>query len=144
MGTVFQMAIQFEVLACGECGIEFAAPEWWVRRRKEGAEGKRDFYCPNGHPRVFVGETEAAKYKRLYEQEQAAKIRMQESRDAAYKRERNAEIQAKRERTRRTKLEQRARGGVCPCCNRSFTALARHMATKHPDFGHGVHEAPKA
>jgi hypothetical protein len=23
---------------------------------------------------------------------------------------------------------------VCPCCNRSFQNLRRHMATKHPEF----------
>lgn len=33
-----------------------------------------------------------------------------------------------------TKLKQRAAGGMCPCCNRSFVGLARHMATKHPEF----------
>ena len=25
-------------------------------------------------------------------------------------------------------------GGACPCCNRSFENLARHMATKHKDY----------
>jgi hypothetical protein len=24
--------------------------------------------------------------------------------------------------------------GVCPCCNRSFTNLRRHMTTKHPEY----------
>jgi hypothetical protein len=24
--------------------------------------------------------------------------------------------------------------GVCPCCNRTFQNLARHMAGKHPDY----------
>tara|TARA_Y100000310_G_scaffold338946_1_gene430083 strand:- start:1163 stop:1354 length:192 start_codon:yes stop_codon:yes gene_type:complete len=34
-----------------------------------------------------------------------------------------------------TKLKNRAKAGVCPCCNRTFQNLSRHMETKHPDFG---------
>jgi hypothetical protein len=33
-----------------------------------------------------------------------------------------------------TKLRKRAAAGVCPCCNRTFLALQKHMAHKHPDF----------
>lgn len=33
-----------------------------------------------------------------------------------------------------TKLRKRAANGVCPCCNRTFVQLARHMATQHPDY----------
>jgi hypothetical protein len=25
--------------------------------------------------------------------------------------------------------------GVCPCCNRTFQQLARHMKAKHPGYG---------
>lgn len=33
-----------------------------------------------------------------------------------------------------TRLKNRAAAGVCPCCNRTFHQLVRHMAAKHPDF----------
>jgi hypothetical protein len=32
------------------------------------------------------------------------------------------------------KLKSRARHGVCPCCNRQFVNMAKHMQSKHPDF----------
>lgn len=32
------------------------------------------------------------------------------------------------------RLRKRASAGVCPCCNRTFSQLARHMQTKHPTF----------
>lgn len=32
------------------------------------------------------------------------------------------------------RLATRANHGVCPCCKRTFSQLARHMKTKHPDF----------
>lgn len=28
----------------------------------------------------------------------------------------------------------RIAAGVCPCCRRSFTDLARHMSSQHPDY----------
>ena len=33
-----------------------------------------------------------------------------------------------------SKLKKRASAGVCPCCNRSFQNLRRHMGNKHPEF----------
>jgi hypothetical protein len=33
-----------------------------------------------------------------------------------------------------TRLKGRAKAGFCPCCNRSFSQLERHMASKHPNF----------
>jgi hypothetical protein len=31
-----------------------------------------------------------------------------------------------------TKIKNRVGNGVCPCCDRSFTNLRRHMSTQHP------------
>ena len=33
-----------------------------------------------------------------------------------------------------TKLKKRAAAGVCPCCNRSFENLRRHIDSQHPGF----------
>lgn len=44
--------------------------------------------------------------------------------------ERSARAQAERKCRRITK---RIHAGVCPCCNRTFSNLARHMSTKHPE-----------
>ena len=35
-----------------------------------------------------------------------------------------------------TRTKNRIAGGACPCCNRTFQNLARHMATKHSDYAH--------
>lgn len=103
---------------CGECGIVFAAPAaFWEDRHRHH---NKNFYCPNGHARVFLGETEAEKYKRLYEAEKAEKERKDRQLAAAQR-------QAK-------KIKNRIANGVCPCCHRTFSNLQRHMGTKHPDF----------
>lgn len=33
-----------------------------------------------------------------------------------------------------TKVKNRISKGVCPCCNRTFADLQRHMTTKHPKY----------
>lgn len=33
-----------------------------------------------------------------------------------------------------TRLKNRVANGVCPCCNRTFANLQRHMSTKHKGF----------
>jgi len=33
-----------------------------------------------------------------------------------------------------TRLKNRIKNGVCPCCNRHFKNLHRHMKNQHPDF----------
>ena len=32
-----------------------------------------------------------------------------------------------------TRAKKRHRAGLCPCCNRQFQDLVRHMASKHPE-----------
>ena len=39
-----------------------------------------------------------------------------------------------------TKMKKRVGNGVCPCCNRQFVNLQRHMATQHPGYAVGNDE----
>ena len=93
------------------------------------------FYCPHGHRAHYAeGETNEAKLRR--ERDRLAQQVAQ--RDDEIKRQRElreaAERQAAAARGQVTKLKKRVTAGVCPCCNRTFAKLQRHMATKHPTF----------
>ena len=119
---------------CGTCGVWYALPDIIIdTARREGGF----FSCPNGHERGWHRkdcETEADRVRR--------------ERDRLEQRlaEKDDEIQAERKRTEiqkrsaaaykahLTKTKKRIDKGVCPCCNRSFHNLRRHMQTKHPDF----------
>lgn len=46
-----------------------------------------------------------------------------------------AEQQRNAARKSHQKMRARVRNGVCPCCNRSFENLLRHMRTQHPGYG---------
>lgn len=99
-------------ITCCRCGERFGLA------RDSHAHLKRSsqtFWCPNGHQQHFpLGPTEAEKLQ----QDRASHHK---ARAAAYK----GQV---------TKIKRRVGAGICPCCNRSFANLARHMAGQHPDF----------
>jgi hypothetical protein len=117
----------FEILNCSRCDIPWAMTDTYVDHRRD--DGKT-FYCPNGHGQVFK-HTLREKNEQLQEQLDAARQLAREERAAA-EREQRRHAATKGQ---LTKARKRAAGGVCPCCNRSFVDMARHMATKHPGFG---------
>jgi hypothetical protein len=56
-------------------------------------------------------------------------------------RRRNAENETEAERRSKaaykgqlTKVRRKVANGSCPCCNRHFENLQRHMQTKHPEY----------
>lgn len=93
------------------------------------------FYCAYGHGQHFAkGPTEADKLRQERDRlkQQIAKV----CDDVRHQRERadSAERAASAYKGQATRLKNRAKAGVCPCCNRSFENLRRHMADKHPEF----------
>lgn len=130
MAQVFGLVVakEFSTIECGDCGIVFAIESWlktkWVNER-------HDFTCPNGHSWRFCGETEAERIKRELTAELEATKRETEW---ARVRANTAEKQLRVQRGQVTKLRNRIKAGVCPCCHRTFKQLAAHMATQHPDF----------
>ena len=101
------------------CGIHLAVPENLYRVAHD--EGK-SIYCPLGH---LFGWSET--YKTKFEREQK---RVKATKDLLAQEERSHAAT----RGQITKLKNRVHAGVCPCCNRTFQNVARHMKTKHPDY----------
>ena len=115
---------QYEFRCCPKCGIEYAAPKTFME------ECRKDptifFHCPNGHGRHFT-ESEADKFRKERDRlQQRLAQKDDEIRDLENRR-RAAVGQV-------TKLKNRIGHGVCPCCNRTFQNLSRHMASEHPTF----------
>jgi DNA repair exonuclease SbcCD ATPase subunit len=118
-----QYTEKLQTLACCGCGVQFAIPESLEKNRRDD---HKTFHCPNGHPNYFPAKTEAEKLK-----EDLAKEKQR--REMA---EREAAMEARRAINAQNELarvQKRVKNGVCPCCNRTFQNLHRHMKTKHPD-----------
>jgi hypothetical protein len=111
-------------LVCANCGIAFSVPDHWTEMRKAD---HRDFWCPNGHGNVFRAETEADIYKRLMQEANAKAVSFHEKYLAADRKYDKTSKELKR-------LKKRTAAGVCPCCSRTVSQLARHMETRHKEY----------
>ncbi len=60
-------------------------------------------------------------------------MRLTAEKDAAHQRRKAAAA-----RGQLTKTKKRIAKGICPCCNRSFVNLERHMTGQHPDYAPGA------
>lgn len=132
--TTFERTVTFTVLTCGECHVQFGMTTDMYQRR---VGDKKTFYCPNGHPQVFRGESDSDKAQRLAGQLDMERTRRQQAEKAADYATRSRKAVS----TRLRKVKQRVGHGVCPCCKRTFKSLADHMTTKHPTYAAEKEEA---
>lgn len=118
----FTLDTQFVTETCcyKGCGVMWAFTEGYYR---EVRRSHANWYCPNGHSQHYTADSDAEK------------LRKAEAREVALKDQLSAAIRdAERVRVALLRDRQRFANGVCPCCNRSFENVRRHMATKHPDY----------
>lgn len=122
---------RLEIVECCNCHMNFGmTPEFKAEKLKDHST----FTCPAGHRQHFAGESEEEKLRRENQrlvQNRAFledRIRQEHEHKEAEKRSHIAT------RGHLTRIRKRAKGGVCPCCNRTFSSLARHMTHMHPEF----------
>ena len=130
-----KVSIEFRMITirCYSCGIPFGLPDYFQSSRREDHD---TFYCPNGHPGHYPQENEAERLKReLADTQKRLEFARNEARSLKEQRD-NANQQLTQAKTKAARQRKRIASGVCPCCNRTFTdsRLARHIATKHPDY----------
>lgn len=135
MSTLARYAnIQLTTLECIKCGLVHSIPQAMYNNfRRIGGF----WYCPNGHMQGWDKGEEHTKIKALeaeVEQQRsiAARNLARYNEEATTNRALNTVLKSTRTRLRNVKL--RVANGICPCCNRTFVNLQRHMHTKHPEF----------
>jgi hypothetical protein len=112
------------------CGMRHAVPaELYAHQERQLRDGRDQtaIYCPLGHHHIIAGEGEAARLKRRLDAERVRAASLAAQRD-------QAEASARAYKGVATKARKRAAAALCPCCNRSFVQLRRHMKAKHPDY----------
>lgn len=132
------MAAQLDVIDCCQCKVAFGLPSDVHRVLRQSSQ---TFFCPYGHKNYYPP-------KAVVDQDQREKDTLRQERDRLKQQlaEKDDRIAAERQwreladrkviaaKGQITKLKKRAQNGVCPCCNRTFVDLQRHMASKHPAF----------
>lgn len=123
-GTTMTEAIDFVLETCCSCGVPFFMPSYF-KKQKLSNPGE-SFYCPAGHGQHYTGRSEAEKLKERLSELEKQKAKNEEDLQ-------NKWLDALSEKNKLEKQLKRVHKGVCPCCNRTFVNLQRHMKTKHPE-----------
>lgn len=131
-GETFAGYSELEVKVCPVCGVLYAAPRRLFEKHQQN-DGQ--WWCPNGHNLIFT-ESKSEKLERQLKSERDYAARLAAQRDQAQADAKAQKGRATRFKNDRDRIKTRVGGGVCPCCNRTFQQLARHMKSQHPDFDH--------
>ena len=129
VGSTITGTSELHVTDCPNCGCVYAIPAG-IYRTGVAEKSRKSIYCPNGHSWHFTGKTHEQEVRELRDAAARARAR----RDQAEAAERMARAREAKERKAKQRLAARAKAGVCPCCHRTFSQLARHMKTKHPEY----------
>lgn len=130
MNQLVNVNFDLAVEVCWVCGISFAIPQTF-RNRKKTHGGS--FYCPAGC-HLGYGDSELDKAKKEIERIRKEKEWAEQralSNHRLYESEQKSKAVV---RGHLTRVKNRIANGVCPCCNRSFKNLHRHMKSQHPTF----------
>lgn len=118
-----EMTTRVRVFDCGECGSPIALTEKMEKTFRDTHQG---FYCPMGHVRAYLAESESERYKRELGEANKRLAARQATLDQT-----NKALEDERKKGRRAL--KRAIAGTCPCCRRNFVDVQRHMKSKHPE-----------
>lgn len=129
-GFAFVLADRFELIYCYSCRIAFAvAADVRARWREKGST----FYCPNGHDQHYC-ESDVQKLRKQLERTERERTWAQDNAKSERLAREATERRLIGQKSAKTRLRNRIKNGVCPCCTRSFINLREHIKTKHPDF----------
>ena len=134
-------------ITCPSCGGVYAIAAEYKEEAQRLGSFQKCWTCPycktergygeSAHSREkkrLEAELAAAKNSALVNASHAAKAR--EQRDSALKEAEHFRHSRDGVKGVLAKERKRVGNGICPCCNRSFSNLQRHMHTQHPDYGH--------
>lgn len=123
-GYVYAGDTDLCVKSCPVCGVTYAIPQTMHKHARDRGEFRILWYCPNGHQLGYGGPSEAERERDEVQRRLTAERELRE----------HTERQLSAQKAATTRARKRAAAAVCPCCNRTFQQLARHMQTKHPDY----------
>lgn len=126
-----------ESVECCHCGMAVGLSKTWLENAHNIGKFLQQFWCPYCGNRQGWGESRHE--KELAEAKRQAEF---QQRMAKYSDDRATKALAEADHFRRSrdgmkgvlvKERRRVGNGVCPCCNRTFSNLQRHMKSEHPD-----------
>jgi len=136
-GETFAGYTDLTTMCCPTCGVLYALPRRLIDEAHSRGNRELVWYCPNGHELGYndpPGESEADRLRRELERARNRAASKSAALDQTKAELRGQKARASRFKNDRDRERTRAANGVCPCCNRTFKQLARHMKSQHPEF----------
>lgn len=117
---------------CPVCGVRYAMPRIVDDEHRELGGKSKGWWCPNGHSRIYT-ESEADTLRRERDRLKQQAARLEDEKRKAREEAEHERRRANGYKGAATRLKNRAKAGICPCCNRHFENLERHMKSQHTD-----------
>jgi hypothetical protein len=117
--------------------MDFGMKPEFVQQRRDD---HKNFYCPQGHDLCFGGRSKAERLAEQLEREKRLRGWSEASLTAVRDQLGATERSLVGHKAAKTRIKNRIAAGVCPCCNRSFQNVEKHMSGQHPDFAHKKEE----
>ena len=119
------------IMTCPVCGVTYAIPATLQANAISKGQGKIQWFCCNGHQLGYHGKSDAEKRA---EDAEARATRASQRADATRDLLKDTENRLRAQKGATTKAKKRHAAALCPCCNRSFVQLRRHLETQHPEY----------
>ena len=125
--SAFTVPVTLVNLICPKCRGGYAISEEFRDESYRTGGFKMCWQCPYCGSQRGYGESEEDRLKKQITEAKTETLR---------EKQRHSETECARLQAvvKAEKAEKRAKAALCPCCNRPFVALRRHLETKHPDF----------
>jgi len=141
MNATESFVITLTKMDCPACGGVFAISQWFIDEARRIGNMEKLFACPYCHQKRGWGESEEDRLKKKIE---SLNNRVTDTEQRAIYHAKEAEHFRKSRdgmKGAMVRTHNRIKNGVCPCCQRTFQNLLKHMATKHPKFNSVVSAA---
>jgi hypothetical protein len=116
---------------CCECGIPFGITKDYRRERRGD---HKSFYCPSGHKQYFPQKSDEEILKQELHNQKNTESYLREANASLHNQLTSANYSIRAHKAAKTKILNRVKNGVCPCCNRQFQDLQQHFQSKHPEL----------
>jgi hypothetical protein len=129
--TDFLVQQTMATITCCKCGVLFGVPKNWAETFKLTHQ---QFFCPAGHAQRYLAVSDKDRLEReLADERERLRVALLR-RDSALQEAEHFRRSRDCMKGMLKKVSIRAKNGVCPCCKRTFSCLAAHMKSKHPEF----------
>ena len=126
------VTVELSEINCGKCGGTYAINERYREQMYQQGGSWNCPYCECGWG--YSQNNENSKLKEQIETLERSKKFLERQAENARNAERYQKNCARAQKAAKTRIKNRIKNGVCPCCNRTFKQLAAHMKNKHPNY----------